>query len=166
MLSVASVESVQRTCADKISERCVCGLRQPLALTTCARRQELPAQHSHRGCAHRLPPVTGRSHTHTRARCGGHAGCGAHEEDTWKVITIGGVKFNVPKPCSRCVWLPIGQLPCALTATAHCRCVLTTVNPDTGTRSKVGEPLETLRRTRTQPLDGKGGHFPVRCWRC
>ena len=49
------------------------------------------------------------------------------EEDTWSEIQIGEVRFNVAKPCSRCV--------------------LTTVNQDTGIAGK--EPLKTLAKYRT-----------------
>ena len=31
------------------------------------------------------------------------SGVGAHEEDKWKEIQIGEVRFGVPKPCARCV---------------------------------------------------------------
>ncbi|UTH75388.1 MOSC domain-containing protein [Chromobacterium sp. IIBBL 290-4] len=49
-------------------------------------------------------------------------------EDEWQVIRIGEVEFDVMKPCTRCV--------------------LTTVDPDTGVKDADGEPLRTLVRTR------------------
>ncbi|HHG8772235.1 TPA: YcbX family protein [Raoultella planticola] len=56
-------------------------------------------------------------------------GAAAWEEDTWKVIRIGEVVFDVAKPCSRCV--------------------LTTVSPERGQKHPSGEPLATLQRFRT-----------------
>ncbi|MEE9430587.1 MAG: MOSC N-terminal beta barrel domain-containing protein [Melioribacteraceae bacterium] len=50
-----------------------------------------------------------------------------HEEDKWKQFEIGSAIFKVVKPCSRCV--------------------LTTVNQDTGVKGK--EPLATLSKYRT-----------------
>ena len=38
--------------------------------------------------------------------------------------------------------------------------ILTTVNPDTGEKSKRGEPLMTLRKYRSKPLYG---HFHCCC---
>ena len=55
----------------------------------------------------------------------------AWEEDDWKVIQIGDVVFDVAKPCSRCV--------------------LTTVDPDTGIKSSEQQPLRTLVSIRTLP---------------
>lgn len=55
------------------------------------------------------------------------AGSPAFDEDTWKEIKIGEVRFKVAKPCARCV--------------------LTTVNQETGIKGK--EPLLTLSRYRT-----------------
>lgn len=49
------------------------------------------------------------------------------EEDSWKVIKIGSVEFQVVKPCARCV--------------------LTTIDQDTGLQGK--EPLKTLAGYRT-----------------
>ncbi len=60
------------------------------------------------------------------------------EEDSWKVLRIGGVTFDVPKPCSRCVF--------------------TTVNPERGKKHPGGEPLKTLQSFRTA-LDGKDVDF-------
>lgn len=55
------------------------------------------------------------------------AGSGAFEEDTWKEIRIGEVRFKVAKPCARCI--------------------LTTVDQETGVKGK--EPLYTLSKYRT-----------------
>ena len=49
------------------------------------------------------------------------------EEDTWSEIKIGEVHFKVAKPCARCI--------------------LTTVNQDTGTKGT--EPLRTLAQYRS-----------------
>lgn len=57
------------------------------------------------------------------------SGARAWEEDTWQVIRIGGVTFDVAKPCSRCV--------------------LTTVSPERGHKHPSGEPLATLQTFRT-----------------
>ncbi|SOD54521.1 MOSC domain-containing protein [Pseudoxanthomonas wuyuanensis] len=51
-------------------------------------------------------------------------GVPAHAEDGWKRIRIGGVAFDVAKPCTRCVF--------------------TTVDPERGERDPDGEPLKTL----------------------
>lgn len=56
-------------------------------------------------------------------------GAQAWEEDSWKVIRIGDVMFDVVKPCSRCVF--------------------TTVSPERGQKHPSGEPLSTLARFRT-----------------
>lgn len=58
------------------------------------------------------------------------SGTEAHAEDGWRSIRIGGIPFDLVKPCIRCV--------------------LTTVDPDSGTFDAAGEPLRTLlgyRRT-------------------
>lgn len=55
------------------------------------------------------------------------SGCEAYAEDDWKEITIGSVNMRVVKPCSRCV--------------------ITTVNPETG-RKQGAEPLKTLATYR------------------
>jgi uncharacterized protein YcbX len=55
-------------------------------------------------------------------------GCAPHDEDNWREILIGDVKMHVVKPCARCV--------------------ITTVDPETGTRTN--EPLRTLATFRTQ----------------
>jgi len=56
-------------------------------------------------------------------------GIPAWAEDSWQVIRIGGVTFDVVKPCSRCVF--------------------TTISPERGRRHPGGEPLATLQRFRT-----------------
>ncbi len=48
----------------------------------------------------------------------------AHAEDGWRSIRIGGVRFELVKPCARCV--------------------LTTVDPESGIPDAAGEPLRTL----------------------
>ena len=50
------------------------------------------------------------------------------DEDTWKRIRIGAAEFTCFSPCARCV--------------------LTTVDPATGTVDKSGEPLRTLAQYR------------------
>ncbi|RPH21700.1 MOSC domain-containing protein [Buttiauxella warmboldiae] len=50
-------------------------------------------------------------------------------EDSWQVVRIGGVMFDVVKPCSRCI--------------------LTTVSPERGRKHPSGEPLATLQQFRT-----------------
>lgn len=57
-------------------------------------------------------------------------GTHAYAEDSWKRIRIGDVEFRVAKPCSRCI--------------------LTTVDPQTGLRSDDREPLATLQKYRAQ----------------
>ena len=51
-------------------------------------------------------------------------GAPAFQEDSWKEIEIGAAKFDVAKCCSRCI--------------------LTTVDPDTGDKREDGEPIKTL----------------------
>ncbi|XP_031822944.1 mitochondrial amidoxime-reducing component 1-like isoform X1 [Sarcophilus harrisii] len=53
------------------------------------------------------------------------SGCGIHEEDSWNEILIGDVEMKRIMACGRCI--------------------LTTVDPDTGIMNRK-EPLETLRR--------------------
>lgn len=62
------------------------------------------------------------------------SGAQVWEEDTWEVIRIGGVTFDVAKPCSRCV--------------------LTTVSPARGIKHPSGEPLATLQAFRTARDNG------------
>lgn len=57
-------------------------------------------------------------------------GSEAFAEDGWKRIRIGDVEFRVVKPCTRCI--------------------LTTVDPQTGERSADREPLATLQKYRAQ----------------
>ena len=54
------------------------------------------------------------------------SGCPAYAEDSWREISIGGIDFRLPKPCSRC------SVP--------------TIDPDTAQSGK--EPLTTLSRVR------------------
>jgi len=62
------------------------------------------------------------------------SGATAWEEDSWKVIRIGEVIFDVAKPCSRCIF--------------------TTVSPEKGQKHPSGEPLATLQTFRTAPDNG------------
>nr|WP_267908519.1 MULTISPECIES: YcbX family protein [Citrobacter] len=62
------------------------------------------------------------------------SGAAAWEEDTWKVIRIGEVIFDVAKPCSRCIF--------------------TTVSPEKGQKHPSGEPLATLQSFRTATDNG------------
>jgi uncharacterized protein YcbX len=57
-------------------------------------------------------------------------GSAAYAEDGWKRIRIGDVEFRVVKSCSRCI--------------------LTTIDPQTGERSADREPLATLQKYRSQ----------------
>lgn len=59
-------------------------------------------------------------------------GDAAFEEHQWSVIRIGDVEFDVAKPCARCV--------------------VTTVDQDTGVKVRTGEPLATL--ARINKIDG------------
>ncbi|WP_196138699.1 MOSC domain-containing protein [Aliikangiella sp. G2MR2-5] len=58
-------------------------------------------------------------------------GCHAFAEDEWKKLRVGEIIFDLVKPCSRCI--------------------LTTVDPDTGKKSSIGEPLKTLASYRRGP---------------
>ena len=58
-------------------------------------------------------------------------GCDAYAEDHWKQIKVGEVVFDAVKQCSRCV--------------------LTTVNPNTGEKRQDKEPLKTLSEYRRAP---------------
>ncbi len=62
-------------------------------------------------------------------------GASAWDEDSWAEIQIGGVTFEVPKPCSRCVF--------------------TTVSPESGRKHPDGQPLATLQNFRSAQ-DGCG----------
>lgn len=57
-------------------------------------------------------------------------GSAAFAEDDWKRIRIGDVEFRVVKPCSRCI--------------------LTTIDPQTGERSADREPFSTLQAYRSK----------------
>ena len=57
-------------------------------------------------------------------------GSAAYAEDQWKRVRIGDVGFRVVKSCSRCI--------------------LTTIDPQTGERSADREPLATLQKYRVQ----------------
>jgi len=54
----------------------------------------------------------------------------AFAEDSWKTIKIGEIIFDVVKPCTRCI--------------------LTTVNPETGKKSRLEEPLTSLQQFRSK----------------
>ncbi|AOM40655.1 YcbX family protein [Xenorhabdus hominickii] len=56
------------------------------------------------------------------------------EEDSWQVIQIGDIVFDLPKPCSRCI--------------------LTTVSPEKGRKNPKSEPLATLQSFRTAKENG------------
>ncbi|MCP6467863.1 MOSC domain-containing protein, partial [Klebsiella pneumoniae] len=55
------------------------------------------------------------------------SGCGVYEEDSWSALLIGDVELKRVMSCSRCI--------------------LTTVDPDTGIMNRK-EPLDTLRSYR------------------
>ncbi len=61
-------------------------------------------------------------------------GAAPWEEDCWRRIRIGGVAFSVVKPCDRCI--------------------VTTIDPETGLRPDKTEPLRTLSKFRR---DRRGG---------
>jgi len=63
------------------------------------------------------------------------------EEDNWKLLQIGDLILDLVKPCSRCV--------------------LTTVNPDEGVKSRDGEPLRLLNQTRKTELGGIFGRNAI-----
>ncbi|XP_022333986.2 mitochondrial amidoxime reducing component 2-like [Crassostrea virginica] len=72
------------------------------------------------------------------------SGCDAFAEDCWEEIKIGDKRplyFRILDPCTRCV--------------------LTTVNPDTGERNKDKQPLETLKQFRCFPPYGSDPIFGV-----
>jgi len=67
-------------------------------------------------------------------------GAPAWDEDQWRSIRLGEVSVDLVKPCSRCI--------------------MTTVDPDTGIRCPKGEPLKTLagfRRTDDGVMFGVNG---------
>ncbi|CAG9565354.1 unnamed protein product [Danaus chrysippus] len=55
-------------------------------------------------------------------------GAEPYEEDDWKYVKIGENIFEVIKPCTRCI--------------------MTTIDPETGVRDSNAEPLETLKKYR------------------
>lgn len=57
-------------------------------------------------------------------------GSNAYAEDGWKRVRIGDIEFRLVKPCARCI--------------------LTTIDPQTGERSADREPLATLQQYRAQ----------------
>ena len=59
------------------------------------------------------------------------SGVQAWEEDSWSRLLIRNVSISLVKPCSRCI--------------------VTTVDPDTGARSSGGQPLKTLATYRRTP---------------
>lgn len=59
------------------------------------------------------------------------SGAQAWDEDQWDTLVIGDVSVSLVKPCSRCI--------------------LTTVDPDTGIRGSDGQPLKTLASFRRTP---------------
>lgn len=59
------------------------------------------------------------------------AGAPAHAEDGWRRIRVGGIDFEVAKPCTRCVF--------------------TTVDPASGTFDPSGQPLAELKAYRRTP---------------
>ncbi|NOU06482.1 MAG: MOSC domain-containing protein [Hyphomicrobiaceae bacterium] len=59
-------------------------------------------------------------------------GAGAWDEDTWRVVKIGAVRFRVMKPCDRCV--------------------MTTLDPVTAEKAEDNEPLRTLGTFRRNTL--------------
>jgi len=63
------------------------------------------------------------------------SGAPAWDEDSWATVQIGSVIFDVPKPCSRCVF--------------------TTVGTESGRKHPDGEPLKTLQGFRSAQ-DGSG----------
>lgn len=63
------------------------------------------------------------------------SGAAAWAEDSWSTVRIGGIVFDAPKPCSRCIF--------------------TTVSPERGRKHPTGEPLTTLQKFRTA-MDGSG----------
>ncbi|XP_039757741.1 mitochondrial amidoxime-reducing component 1-like [Pararge aegeria] len=56
------------------------------------------------------------------------SGAKAYDEDNWKFVKIGDNVFEIIKPCFRCI--------------------LTTIDPETGVRNEKVEPLETLKTYR------------------
>ncbi|CCD65259.1 MOSC domain-containing protein [Caenorhabditis elegans] len=69
--------------------------------------------------------------------------CAAWDEDKWLDLRIGDVEMQCFKPCTRCI--------------------LTTVNPETGTKDKDMQPLKKLREFRLGPgkLRQEFGESPI-----
>ena len=61
-------------------------------------------------------------------------GAGAFDEDTWKRIRIGDCEFDVVQKCKRCV--------------------MVTIDPDSGKKDPEQEPLRTLATFRKHPKGG------------
>lgn len=59
------------------------------------------------------------------------AGAAPWEEDEWKKLSISGIEFSLVKPCSRCV--------------------MTTIDPDRGTKAQDLQPLRELGTFRRAP---------------
>lgn len=73
------------------------------------------------------------------------SGAAPWAEDGWKTLVMGDVSLNLVKPCSRCI--------------------MTTVDPDTGIRSRDGQPLKTLatyRKTAGGVIFGVNGVHSAR----
>ena len=69
-------------------------------------------------------------------------GCNAFDEDQWRNVKIGNVEFEAVKICSRCI--------------------LTTIDPETGEKDLNGEPFKTLsqfRKNISGVKDEKGVFF-------
>ncbi|KAJ2944785.1 hypothetical protein O0L34_g1675 [Tuta absoluta] len=66
-------------------------------------------------------------------------GAKPYDEDNWKFVKIGEHVFEIIKPCTRCI--------------------MTTIDPETGVRNTRAEPLETLKSYRqiSNPVERKSG---------
>ena len=71
------------------------------------------------------------------------SGSGPYAEDEWRRIRIGEVEFRVVKGCSRCI--------------------MTTLDPQTGERSADREPLTTLQRYRARDGEVYFGQNLIAC---
>ncbi len=67
------------------------------------------------------------------------AGCPPFDEDRWLQLRIGDAEFTCFKPCTRSVFSN------SVIPLFPCRCILTTVNPETGAKHPDMQPLRTLR---------------------
>ncbi|EHA99386.1 MOSC domain-containing protein 1, mitochondrial [Heterocephalus glaber] len=78
------------------------------------------------------------------------SGCGVYEEDTWDELLIGDVRLRRVMACSRCILTTVdpdtGVMHRKEPLEMLRRCILTTVDPDTGVMHRK-EPLEMLRRS-------------------